>query len=95
MRVEGEQIRRLSQIRIEEMIDQAHASDALKYDDYVQELKAEYYYALNLKKHDDENDADASDTHTVAEVGKDVLATGTLHCYRLHWICVCSATAAV
>ena len=65
MRVEGEQIRRLSQIRIEEMIDQANASDALKYDDYVQELKAEYYYALNLKKHDDENDADASDTHTV------------------------------
>ena len=43
MRVEGEQIRRLSQIRIEEMIDQANASDALKYDDYVQEIKTEYY----------------------------------------------------
>ena len=35
MWVEGEQIRRLSQIRIEEMINQANASDTLKYDDYV------------------------------------------------------------
>ena len=55
-RVEGEQIRRLSQIRIDEMIRQANESDPLKYDDYVQELKAEYYEALNWKKRDDERD---------------------------------------
>ena len=63
MRVEGEQIRRLSQIRIEEMINQADESDTLKYDDY-QEIKTDYYNAFNWKKHNDEND-DASDTHTV------------------------------